>query len=204
MVFQNYALYPHMTVYKNIAFGLIQKKVPKDEIDNEEVAGGVVQHLGGVVLLDDAVLHDDDAVAHGHGEPKDIEARIEIAELMGAEINLHVDYQGIRIVLVVGGKGQLPLGRRCKKVFPVPGVSCYAFPSGKGDDPGLGQGEQLLNVARKVVLALAVLEEEAPPVSGPAASVAAYHLLLHLRGQAAGILLQSNWSSQTPMPPQHS
>ena len=33
MVFQNYALYPHMTVYKNIAFGLIQKKVPKDEID---------------------------------------------------------------------------------------------------------------------------------------------------------------------------
>ena len=33
MVFQNYALYPHMTVYKNIAFGLIQQKVPKDEID---------------------------------------------------------------------------------------------------------------------------------------------------------------------------
>ncbi|MCI9158713.1 MAG: sn-glycerol-3-phosphate ABC transporter ATP-binding protein UgpC [Lawsonibacter sp.] len=33
MVFQNYALYPHMTVYKNIAFGLLQKKVPKDEID---------------------------------------------------------------------------------------------------------------------------------------------------------------------------
>ncbi|HIY22637.1 MAG TPA: sn-glycerol-3-phosphate ABC transporter ATP-binding protein UgpC [Candidatus Flavonifractor merdigallinarum] len=33
MVFQNYALYPHMTVYKNIAFGLLQQKVPKDEID---------------------------------------------------------------------------------------------------------------------------------------------------------------------------
>ena len=33
MVFQNYALYPHMTVYKNIAFGLMQQKVPKDEID---------------------------------------------------------------------------------------------------------------------------------------------------------------------------
>ena len=33
MVFQNYALYPHMTVYNNIAFGLMQKKVPKDEID---------------------------------------------------------------------------------------------------------------------------------------------------------------------------
>jgi multiple sugar transport system ATP-binding protein len=33
MVFQNYALYPHMTVYKNIAFGLTLQKVPKDEID---------------------------------------------------------------------------------------------------------------------------------------------------------------------------
>ncbi|WP_342363955.1 sn-glycerol-3-phosphate ABC transporter ATP-binding protein UgpC [Terrarubrum flagellatum] len=33
MVFQNYALYPHMTVYRNIAFGLRAAKRPKDEID---------------------------------------------------------------------------------------------------------------------------------------------------------------------------
>ncbi|MFP3916601.1 sn-glycerol-3-phosphate ABC transporter ATP-binding protein UgpC [Lysinibacillus telephonicus] len=33
MVFQNYALYPHMTVYDNIAFGLKLRKVPKDEIN---------------------------------------------------------------------------------------------------------------------------------------------------------------------------
>ena len=33
MVFQNYALYPHMTVYDNMAFGLKMAKVPKDEID---------------------------------------------------------------------------------------------------------------------------------------------------------------------------
>ena len=33
MVFQNYALYPHMTVYDNMAFGLKLRKVPKDEID---------------------------------------------------------------------------------------------------------------------------------------------------------------------------
>ncbi len=32
MVFQNYALYPHMTVYENMAFGLKIRKVPKDEI----------------------------------------------------------------------------------------------------------------------------------------------------------------------------
>lgn len=33
MVFQNYALYPHMTVYKNMAFGLELRKTPKAEID---------------------------------------------------------------------------------------------------------------------------------------------------------------------------
>ena len=33
MVFQNYALYPHMTVYDNMAFGLKMRKTPKDEID---------------------------------------------------------------------------------------------------------------------------------------------------------------------------
>ncbi len=33
MVFQTYALYPHMTVYKNMAFGLKQIKTPADEID---------------------------------------------------------------------------------------------------------------------------------------------------------------------------
>ena len=32
MVFQNYALYPHMTVYDNIAFSLRLQKVPEDEI----------------------------------------------------------------------------------------------------------------------------------------------------------------------------
>ena len=33
MVFQSYALYPHLTVYDNIAFGLKLQKLPKDEID---------------------------------------------------------------------------------------------------------------------------------------------------------------------------
>ncbi|SFE14758.1 ABC transporter ATP-binding protein [Peptostreptococcus sp. D1] len=40
MVFQNYALYPHMTVYKNIAINLILKKIDRSEIDRrvDEVA----------------------------------------------------------------------------------------------------------------------------------------------------------------------
>jgi multiple sugar transport system ATP-binding protein len=41
MVFQNYALYPHMTVYENMAFGLKLRKYPQDEIDTrvKEAAG---------------------------------------------------------------------------------------------------------------------------------------------------------------------
>src|SRR3712207_6112585 len=40
MVFQSYALYPHLSVYDNIAFGLKLKNVPKDEIERrvEEAA----------------------------------------------------------------------------------------------------------------------------------------------------------------------
>jgi multiple sugar transport system ATP-binding protein len=33
MVFQNYALYPHMSIYDNVAFGLRARKLPKQEID---------------------------------------------------------------------------------------------------------------------------------------------------------------------------
>ena len=40
MVFQNYALYPHMTVEQNLAFGLQQRKTPKDEIDAAGQRGG--------------------------------------------------------------------------------------------------------------------------------------------------------------------
>ena len=57
MVFQNYALYPHMTVYENMAFSLKLKKVPKQEIDkirgvksdhavNKLVEYNLVQELG--------------------------------------------------------------------------------------------------------------------------------------------------------------
>jgi ABC-type sugar transport system ATPase subunit len=44
MVFQSYALYPHMTVYDNLAFGLRNKGVPKHEIDERvRRAGDILQ-----------------------------------------------------------------------------------------------------------------------------------------------------------------
>ena len=48
MVFQNYALYPHMTVYENMSFGLKLRKTPKDEIKRrvEEAARILeIEHL---------------------------------------------------------------------------------------------------------------------------------------------------------------
>ncbi|MEZ6190733.1 MAG: sn-glycerol-3-phosphate ABC transporter ATP-binding protein UgpC [Phycisphaerales bacterium] len=50
MVFQNYALYPHMTVYKNMAFGLKLRKVPKAEIDQK--VRHAAEILGITKLLD--------------------------------------------------------------------------------------------------------------------------------------------------------
>ena len=46
MVFQNYALYPHMTVYDNIAFGLRRLKVPNDEIERR------VREVAAILSLD--------------------------------------------------------------------------------------------------------------------------------------------------------
>lgn len=45
MVFQTYALYPHMTVYNNMAFGLKQIKTPKDEIDRRVKAAAEVLQI---------------------------------------------------------------------------------------------------------------------------------------------------------------
>ncbi|HEU4356321.1 MAG TPA: sn-glycerol-3-phosphate ABC transporter ATP-binding protein UgpC [Actinomycetota bacterium] len=47
MVFQNYALYPHMTVYDNMAFGLKLRKIPKHEIDRR------VRQAAGILGLEE-------------------------------------------------------------------------------------------------------------------------------------------------------
>lgn len=46
MVFQNYALYPHMTVYKNMAFALKLRKTPKEEIDRRVKAAADILGIG--------------------------------------------------------------------------------------------------------------------------------------------------------------
>jgi sn-glycerol 3-phosphate transport system ATP-binding protein len=49
MVFQNYALYPHMTVYDNMAYGLRNAKVPKDEIERRVQKAAGILELGGLL-----------------------------------------------------------------------------------------------------------------------------------------------------------
>jgi multiple sugar transport system ATP-binding protein len=46
MVFQSYALYPHFTVYNNLAFGLRNKKVPRKEIDERVKQAAEILDLG--------------------------------------------------------------------------------------------------------------------------------------------------------------
>ena len=50
MVFQNYALYPHMTVYENIAFGLKLRKMPREEVNRRVLEAaeilGITDYLG--------------------------------------------------------------------------------------------------------------------------------------------------------------
>ena len=46
MVFQHYALYPHMTVRENMAFGLVNAKVPKDEISRRIAQAADILEIG--------------------------------------------------------------------------------------------------------------------------------------------------------------
>jgi multiple sugar transport system ATP-binding protein len=59
MVFQNYALYPHMTVYKNLAFALQLRKIPKTEIDEH------VRETASILGLEDLLKRKPKALSGG-------------------------------------------------------------------------------------------------------------------------------------------
>jgi multiple sugar transport system ATP-binding protein len=101
MVFQNYALYPHMTVFENIAFGLRIRKVPPVEIDRlvgeiagtlsltpllsrkpKELSGGQRQRvaLGRAIVRKPAVFLFDEPLSNLDAELR-VQMRAEIARL---------------------------------------------------------------------------------------------------------------------------
>jgi multiple sugar transport system ATP-binding protein len=101
MVFQSYALYPHMTVYDNMAFGLKLRKTPKDEIDRRvkeaaamlsaenllerkprELSGGQRQRvaLGRAIVREPAVFLMDEPLSNLDAKLR-VQTRAEIARL---------------------------------------------------------------------------------------------------------------------------
>ena len=88
MVFQNYALYPHMTVYDNMAFGLKLRKVPKDQIDKmvreaaKALSGGQRQRvaMGRAIVRDPKVFLMDEPLSNLDAKLRG-QMRIEISKL---------------------------------------------------------------------------------------------------------------------------
>jgi multiple sugar transport system ATP-binding protein len=98
MVFQSYALYPHMTVRDNLAFGLKLRKVPKDEIErrvnkgasilslekllDRELSGGQRQRvaLGRAIVREPAVFLMDEPLSNLDAKLR-VQTRAEIARL---------------------------------------------------------------------------------------------------------------------------
>jgi multiple sugar transport system ATP-binding protein len=101
MVFQSYALYPHMTVYDNMAFGLRLRKTPKDEIDRrvhqaarelgidellnrkpKQLSGGQRQRVavGRAIVRDPAVFLMDEPLSNLDAKLR-VEARAMLARL---------------------------------------------------------------------------------------------------------------------------
>jgi multiple sugar transport system ATP-binding protein len=101
MVFQSYALYPHMTVYDNMAFGLKLRKIPKSEIDRrvkdaaeilgignlldrkpKQLSGGQRQRVavGRAIVRDPAVFCMDEPLSNLDAKLR-VQARAEISKL---------------------------------------------------------------------------------------------------------------------------
>ena len=81
MVFQNYALYPHMTVYKNLAFGLKERHTPKPEIERR------VREASAILGLDDLLQRRpaDSSGPFCDSDPESNERhRLDIARAIGA------------------------------------------------------------------------------------------------------------------------
>ena len=103
MVFQSYALYPHMTVFENMAFGLKLAKTPKDEIDRrvreaadilqigvllerkpKELSGGQRQRvaIGRAIVREPKVFLFDEPLSNLDAKLR-VQTRIELAKLHG-------------------------------------------------------------------------------------------------------------------------
>ena len=125
MVFQNYALYPHMSVYDNMAFGLKLRKVPKNEIDKmvkeaakildltalldrkpKALSGGQRQRvaMGRAIVRNPKVFLMDEPLSNLDAKLR-VQMRIEIAKLhqrLGTPQNLYEKPQNLFVAGFMG------------------------------------------------------------------------------------------------------
>ncbi len=67
MVFQNYALYPHMSVFKNMAYGLKIRRMPKEEIEKRVQKAAEILELTPYLESQTTPAFRRPAAAGGHG-----------------------------------------------------------------------------------------------------------------------------------------
>ncbi|OLD39858.1 MAG: glycerol-3-phosphate ABC transporter ATP-binding protein, partial [Armatimonadetes bacterium 13_1_40CM_3_65_7] len=118
MVFQNYALYPHMTVYDNMAFGLRLRKYPKTEIDRrvkkpKQLSGGQRQRvaLGRAIVREPQVFLMDEPLSNldaklrvqTRAEIKKLHARLQTTTIYVTHDQVEAMTMGDRIVVMKDG-----------------------------------------------------------------------------------------------------
>ena len=98
MVFQNYALYPHMTVGENIAFGLELRKTPKEEIRRK------VEEAAEILLLDEPLSNLDAKLrVQMRTEVHRIQRRIGVATLYVTHDQTEAMTMGDRVAVMRAG-----------------------------------------------------------------------------------------------------
>src|SRR5437773_1481986 len=125
MVFQNYALYPHMTVYKNMAFGLKLRKMPKAQIHQRVMEEA--KTLGDrIVVMKDGIIQQADTPLKTYSYP----VNRFVAGFIGMPPMNFFDGQ-IRSIdgQLVFEEGQL---RNARVAGPTPGTLAAATASGNG------------------------------------------------------------------------
>jgi multiple sugar transport system ATP-binding protein len=193
MVFQNYALYPHMTVFDNMAFGLKLRKVPKDQIKKQvdeaakildldklldrkpkALSGGQRQRvaMGRAIVRNPKVFLMDEPLSNLDAKLR-VQMRTEISKLhdrLGATI-IYVTHDqteamtlGTRIVVMKDG-----IVQQIDTPQNLYNNPCNLFVAGFIGSPQMNFMDAVVNVSGdKVVLDVAGAKIEVPPTKAKA------------------------------------
>ena len=106
MVFQNYALYPHMNVYNNMAFGIKLRKYPKSEIDKRVREAASILGLEKLLDRKDRNAHRDDLKDRVDKLEQKLDKAIKDKEelmVQVGELKAQVAALTVKIELLLGG-----------------------------------------------------------------------------------------------------